>query len=206
VFLEFGWFRHFHLAHHRYTNEPDNDPELAGPRPRTTWEYVRYLSGLPEWASRVRLLVRSALRPNEDSFVPLHGKSSVKRGARVQLVLYLSLLGASLLTRSTELVFVWLIPLLLGGPFLRAYLLAEHGGCPHVASMFHNTRTTFTNTVVRFIAWNMPYHAEHHAYPAVPFHKLAELHSHTKPHLACTEDGYLRFNKKYFASRRESLR
>ena len=61
---------------------------------------------------------------------------------------------------------------LLGQPFLRAYLLAEHARCPHVANMLENTRTTFTTALVRLIAWNMPFHAEHHAYPAVPFHKL----------------------------------
>jgi fatty acid desaturase len=43
--------------------------------------------------------------------------------------------------------------------------------------MLENTRTTFTNAFVRRFAWNMPYHAEHHAYPAVPFHALPRLHA-----------------------------
>lgn len=47
---------------------------------------------------------------------------------------------------------VWLVPVLLGQPFLRLYLLAEHGDCPKVANMFQNTRTTFTNRIVRFLA------------------------------------------------------
>lgn len=193
------WFRHFHLAHHRYTNQPDLDPELASPRPSTVRAYLRYLSGLPEIVDRVRLLIRNAFRPNHDSYVPSHGKANVLREARIQVALYIGLIGVSVFTGSAILLFVWLIPLLLGGPFLRGYLLAEHAGAPHVESMMENTRTTFTTAVVRFIAWNMPYHAEHHAYPAVPFHKLPEFHQHTKRHLRCTEDGYVRFNRKYLA-------
>ena len=28
---------------------------------------------------------------------------------------------------------------------------------------------------MRWFAWNMPYHVEHHAYPSVPFHALPKL-------------------------------
>jgi fatty acid desaturase len=44
----------------------------------------------------------------------------------------------------------------------------------------------------------MPYHAEHHAYPAVPFHKLPRFHEITRHHLRTTEQGYARFNRKFF--------
>ncbi len=34
IALPFTWFRYFHLAHHKWTNHPEKDPELAGkPRP-----------------------------------------------------------------------------------------------------------------------------------------------------------------------------
>ena len=39
-------------------------------------------------------------------------------------------------------------------------------------SAFQNTRTTYTGAVVKWVAWNMPYHVEHHAYPSIPFHAL----------------------------------
>jgi len=86
------------------------------------------------------------------------------------------ILSGSIFWMSAELFWIWLLPVLVGQPFLRFYLLAEHGLCPTVANMFENTRTTFTNSIVRFVAWNMPYHTEHHVYPMVPFHKLPELH------------------------------
>jgi fatty acid desaturase len=68
--------------------------------------------------------------------------------------------------------------------------------------MFANTRTTFTTGLVRFLAWNMPYHAEHHAWPSVPFHKLPDLHRIARPHLKETEQGYARFARRYATSLR----
>jgi fatty acid desaturase len=65
--------------------------------------------------------------------------------------------------------------------------------------MFLNTRTTFTNRLVRFLAWNMPYHAEHHVFPAVPFHKLPDLHRLTRAHLGPTAEGYAAFSRAYLA-------
>ena len=66
--------------------------------------------------------------------------------------------------------------------------------------MLENTRTTFTTRLVRVIAWNMPYHAEHHAQPSVPFHKLPKLHALVPEQIRVTEDGYLAFNRKYLVT------
>ena len=103
---------------------------------------------------------------------------------------------ASLLV--TPLLFwVWLLPCLVGQPFLRLYLLAEHGRCAFVANMFENTRTTYTNRIIRFLAWNMPYHVEHHTLPNVPFHRLPELHGHMEGRHAVTSEGYAAFTADY---------
>ena len=103
---------------------------------------------------------------------------------------------------SPLLIWIWVVPVLLGQPFLRLYLLAEHGDCPFVADMLQNTRTTFTNRIVRFLAWNMPYHVEHHVYPAVPFHRLPDLHHLMQAELKVTADGYAAFTRGYLARRR----
>jgi hypothetical protein len=63
--------------------------------------------------------------------------------------------------------YYWLLPSLLGQPFLRFYLIAEHNGCKTGENMLNNTRTTVTYWWYRRLAWNMPYHAEHHAYPCM---------------------------------------
>lgn len=197
VFLGPEWFRYFHFAHHRYTHDPEKDPELASAKPQTAWQYLTYLSGLPETKERIATLFRNAIHANEDVYVPAKGKTKVMREARYQLTLYAALVIASIGTGSTLLLWVWLLPLLMGGPFLRGYLLAEHARCPHVSSMLENTRTTFTTPLVRFLAWNMPYHVEHHAYPAVPFHKLPEFHQLVRNHISHLQEGYVRFNHTY---------
>src|SRR4029077_531884 len=98
----------------------------------------------------------------------------------------------------------WIAPFLIGpgfprpyllaphpAPFLRPYLLAEHTACAFTRDCLENTRTTRTLAVVRLFAWNMPYHAEHHAFPAVPFHALPRLHAHVRARLANLEPGYV---------------
>ena len=72
------WFRHFHQAHHRYTQDPERDPELATPRPQSPAAYLWHLTGLPAWASALTLLIRQALCRPLDPFVPHFVLSAVR--------------------------------------------------------------------------------------------------------------------------------
>jgi len=191
------WFRYFHFAHHRFTQMPGKDPELAAPKPESWGQYLIHVSGIPVWLSQIRTLIRNAAGRCEDEFVPAGKRTVVRNEARVMIGLYLALFAGSLAIASPELLTVWLIPMALGQPLLRLYLLAEHGRCAYVANMLENSRTTLTNALVRQLAWNMPYHAEHHAYPAVPFHRLPDLHRLAATHLKVTETGYARFHAIY---------
>ena len=199
IILPHDWFRYFHLAHHRHTQDSDNDPELASGKPETLLQYVRHVSGLPVWKSSLATLSGLAAGKCEFDYVPQKARTRVIRDSRLSVLAYATLLTGSLVTGSPLLFWVWILPLLLGQPFLRLYLLAEHGRCAFVANMFENTRTTYTNALVRWLAWNMPYHAEHHAWPMVPFHKLPQLHELAKNHLRVTENGYARFTATYLA-------
>lgn len=190
-------FRYFHMAHHRFTHDPANDPELEGAKPATLSGYLKYLSGLPDLRWRVTTLIRNAIHETEAPYVPPRGRTRVRAEARRYLAGYAIVTLVCVLSGSALLIWVWLVPLLVGTPPLRGYLLAEHARCPHIADMFENTRTTFTNRLVRWLAWNMPYHAEHHAYPADPFHRLPEFHAICARHLKVTQDGYAGFNIDY---------
>ncbi|MER9616257.1 fatty acid desaturase [Mesorhizobium sp. M0207] len=200
ILLPPAWFRYFHFAHHRHTHDRRNDPELMAPKPETISQYLRYLSGGPYWIAMGRVIATNAAGRNRDGFVPEKGRGKVIAEARQFLIGYAALLAASLAAQSALLLWVWIVPVLVGQPFLRAYLLAEHALCPHVANMLENTRTTFTTRLVRFVAWNMPYHSEHHSYPAVPFHRLPRFHDIVAEHLRTTERGYVRFHRKLVGS------
>lgn len=199
LLLPFEWFRYFHLAHHRWTNIDGKDPELAGRKPETTRDWVIHVSGLTYWWAELKLMVSLVLGRAEGEFLPESAKKRVIFEARAMAVGYLVIALNPVLWPLFW--WVWILPVLLGQPFLRLYLLAEHGDCPKVANMFENTRTTFTNRIVRFLAWNMPYHVEHHVWPAVPFHRLPDLHGMMREDLQVTADGYAAFTREYLGRR-----
>ena len=190
VFLPPEWFRNFHMAHHRHTHDPARDPELARPLPQSMAGLAWHVSGGPYAVRQARVLLANAAGRNRDAFVPPPARGAVAREARIFLFLYAAAAALSVHFGATALLWLWPVPLMLGQPFLRLYLLAEHTGCPHVPDMLRNTRTTFTNALVRFVAWNMPYHVEHHVNPAVPFHKLPAFHRMLKDDLTVTANGY----------------
>lgn len=191
--LPFEWFRYFHLAHHRYTNIPGKDPELAGGQEHLNrWgPFVWHVTGLPYWGSMMRQLWSNARGAALPDYIPPRALPRIQREALVMMAVYV-LLVMSLMV-SSLLFWVWILPVLLGQPFLRLYLMAEHGRCPKVADMFDNTRTTYTNRIMRFLAWNMPYHTEHHVWPSVPFHQLPALNAKMQAHLKHEQNGYARF-------------
>ncbi len=205
VGLPFLWFRYFHFAHHKYTNDPALDPELLGaPKPRNLTEYLWHITGLPVWWSQGKVLAQLALGTKRDSFLP----KSVENKVRMETIFTVILYGVTMfysLMFSDILLITWILPVFLGQPFLRLFLLAEHGRCPEVANMLENSRTTKTSFLVRFVTWNMPYHAEHHTYPNVPFHRLPELHGLLLRYLKTTENGYLRFHQAYVTGFRDSV-
>ena len=90
--------------------------------------------------------------------------------------IYGGVIAASVATRSLLALQLWIIPAIVGQPFLRCFLLAEHTGCPTNQGIGPGTRTTLTNPVVRFFAWNMAFHTEHHLQPQMPFHGLPAAH------------------------------
>ncbi len=185
------YFRAFHFTHHRYTQDPERDPELAVPKPRSFGTYLWQVSGLPYWRERITTTVRHALGRAAESFIAPHARPQIVREARLLVSVYAALALASVVAGSDALLVFWLAPALLGQPFLRMYLLAEHTGCPLVPAMLENSRTTRSTALVRRLAWNMPYHAEHHAHPALPFHALPAAHRLLEARIAVQARGYV---------------
>ena len=166
------WFAAFHFAHHRFTQDPDRDPELASPKPTTLAGYAWIVSGIEYWYRTIRGLLRRAAGIAPDAFLDDRLRARSIAEARVYLVVYALLAAGSAVLGSDLVLKLWVVPALFGQPFLRLYLLSEHWGCPTVKDYWANTRSTVSLAPVRWLAWNMPNHAEHHANPAIPFHAL----------------------------------
>ena len=185
------YFRAFHFAHHRHTQHIDNDPELGGGVPVRLRVLAWRLSGIPYWADEVRTILRHAAGRVDVPYVAANRRPAIVREARLYLGLYALGALASVLTGSWVIVLFWLAPAVFAQPVLRAYLLAEHTGLPLVPGMLRNSRSIRSNRLVRALAWNMPYHAEHHAYPGVPFHALPALSKDLEPHIEHRAQSYL---------------
>ncbi|MBV8852567.1 MAG: fatty acid desaturase [Sinobacteraceae bacterium] len=186
------YFRLFHFAHHRFTQDPLRDPELADSGAMTPWTWLWRICGIPYWRDRLTVTLTHALTGRvRESFVPPEKRRRVVHEARLLWTWYLCVLVISVCLHRSEALIYWILPAFLGQPFLRLFLLAEHSGCALSADMLENTRTTRTNAAVRALSWRMPYHAEHHCFPSVPFHSLPALHALIGPRVRVTSSGYL---------------
>jgi fatty acid desaturase len=186
----------YHVWHHRYTQLPGQDPELEDPKPTRYFSYFLELSALPWWLGKLRLYAKLAAG-KFGSYAYLNDKSgpAAVRSVRLQLLSYAAAIGVSVWLGYPYFFVYWLVPVALAQPLLRAILLAEHMRCSNDADMLSNTRTTYTVWPVRFLMWEMPYHAEHHRYPALPFFSLARAHVQLEPHLSVIErHGYSGFH------------
>ncbi|MFM7314581.1 MAG: fatty acid desaturase, partial [Cyanobium sp.] len=121
----------------------------------------------------------------------------IRRSVALQMLLYLALAVLSLVGGHCFLLWFWLLPLAVGQPVLRFLLLAEHSGCSFSADGTRNTRTTLTLAPLRWLMWNMPFHAEHHLYPSLPFHALPAAHRLLAPHLQHCDPGYLAVHRSF---------
>ncbi|PSO56363.1 MAG: fatty acid desaturase [Cyanobacteria bacterium QH_1_48_107] len=186
-----AYFRQFHLAHHRHAQNPELDPELSAPKPQSWGAYLFALSGLPYWWERITTtLLLAAGGGDLNNWHWLQTPQAIRKEARLFVGIYATIFLLSWLLGSTAVWEFWIVPALLGMPALRGYLMAEHTGCAQVPNSLLNTRTTPSMAMVRWLMWNMPYHAEHHLYPSVPFHALPQLHDEVHPHLHYLAPGY----------------
>ena len=178
------FFMHFHFAHHRFTQVPGSDPELDSPKPRSWGEYAYLISGLGYWHRALGGLISRALGKVSETMVPESGRVQVVRESRIQVAVHGGWIGASIWFQSDLALMLWIIPMLFGQPLLRLYLMTEHWGCEIGKAgdreaiedaIWRRTRSIAASPAVRFLFWNMPFHAEHHAHPGVPFHRLPDL-------------------------------
>ena len=196
-FYNATFYRRYHQWHHRYTHQPGLDPELDDPVPTDRLSYVLEISGFNWWTGKVQGYLR--LLFGDLSHLPYLSAEiipQVRRSVRMQFSLYGLVLVLSLIDGNGFVLWSWLLPLAIGQPFLRVFVLAEHSGCSFSDDGLANTRTTLTSAPVRWLMWNMPFNAEHHLYPSLPFHALAAAHLELAPQLQHLDHGYLAVHRQ----------
>jgi fatty acid desaturase len=192
LLLPFEYYRAYHWDHHRYTQDPLRDPELVTmPLPKSFGGLLLRYSNLRIWFDRILLLCRHAFAGEVVvPWVTPESRPMIAREARFYLSAYVLTIVLSFAFHTDVVVRLLFFPAVIGQFFLRPYLLAEHTGCEDNDVHLENTRTTYSNGVIRFFAWNMPYHSEHHTYPSVPFHALPALNALLSTHILHSARGY----------------
>jgi len=67
----FLWFRYFHLAHHKFTNDPEKDPELIGAtKPETLLAFTLHLSCIGYWKDKATTLTQNAFDALDQNYLP----------------------------------------------------------------------------------------------------------------------------------------
>lgn len=189
------WFWCFHWTHHRFTNDPSKDPELSGESvdlddpTKSLSGYLQFISGYPFGFERVVRMARTVCYNEVDPWVvdkPETTQRVVRMEAACYLFGYSCVFLVSLLRPSIgiKVVLLWILPHCIGAGHLRLYQFAEHRACkmgPYTdTNAWICARTTSTWWLYKKLAWYMPYHVEHHAWPNVPFLKLQAAHELVK--------------------------
>ncbi len=191
------YYRPYHSWHHRYTQIPGKDPELANAKPANWRQYLFHLTGLPWWWGKIITYWQLATGELENYyFIKDHHRDKIIRSVRLQLLTYISaIVLTTALGHPAAIFWYWLLPLAIGQPILRFVLLAEHTGCTYDNHPFTNTRTTLTLFPLRVLMWNMPYHSEHHLYPSIPFHALPQAHQLLHAYCQQLDPGYIQVHR-----------
>jgi fatty acid desaturase len=198
-FYNSTYYRYYHSWHHRYTQDPARDPELMFPRASSRAAYLREISTIGFWYRRTIDYARLAVGVARLPFLPERARQAVAISVSCQLAVYAMALAAVAAGFTAPLYFFFL-PSLFAMPFMRAYLIAEHTLCSREQNFLTNTRTTLTNFPIRLLMWNMPFHAEHHLFPAVPFHRLPALHKAVGDRFTHIGQGYIATNRMVWGS------
>ena len=196
-----SFYRRYHKWHHRYTRIPGKDPELEDPQVTNWQKYLIEISGWNWWLGKFATHYQVATGKFENMpYISEDAKDEIIRSTRLQLAVYGGAITLSVIFQQPWFITFWLLPLAIGQIILRFILLAEHTGCSKDNNLLTNTRTTLTWFPIKFLMWNMPFHAEHHLYPSIPFHALPQAHQELKEHFAIVDKGYLKVNRNIIAN------
>jgi len=178
-------WRWSHTRHHTDTIIVGRDPEIVAMRPPALTRMALNFFNLINAPKALFGLVWHALgslTAEEKTFVPESEWSKVRAVARIWVLVYVAVIGASVALGSfLPLMLIGALPTMYGGWFSNMVGLTQHAGlAENVLDHRLNSRTVYMNPVFRFLYWNMNYHVEHHMFPMVPYHALPRLHARMK--------------------------
>jgi fatty acid desaturase len=202
-------YRVFHYEHHRHTQDVERDPELTNPAyahwPDTPRGWLIANSGYGLIRLKLDPLLGFALKPRAEwpRFAPWSARiddpDRVVFECRVLLGIWIAFLAGTLWLPGG--IWFWFAAWFTH-VFQTLWVATEHTGLPHEGSILARTRSVTSTPFVRWWLWNMNYHAEHHGWPAVPWHQLPATHALVSNHLESLVPGYSELQLGVLAGRK----
>lgn len=173
-------WRWSHTRHHSDTIIVGRDPEIQIPRPPNVMNLILSIFNIGVYKSYYPSLIKHAfgkITAAEKSYIPESEYGKVFKVARIYLIIYVVIIGLSLILQIWIPIFLFILPHFFGTWLMIIHNTTQHAGlAENVLDHRLNCRTVYMNPISRFIYWNMNYHIEHHMFPLVPYHALPKLH------------------------------
>ncbi len=183
VFANMVSYRHYHLVHHRRTQQPD-DPDIGlsakFPITRTSFrrKVVRDLTGQTGFKQRKAQFLRALGKPGEPFRARL--RTFWERLGREYLVQLILLAAMTAFGKPHYYLMFWILPNITWHMVItRIRNIAEHAVVPDNNDVFRNARTTYASWPMRALVapyW-VNYHVDHHLLFYVPCYNLPKLHA-----------------------------
>ncbi len=176
-------YRHYHLLHHRRTQQPDDpDIELSAPFPITRASFrrkmIRDITGQTGLKQRKAQFLYSLGKPGEP--IAVRTRTYWRRLGR-QTIFNVILLGLmSAFGKPHYYLMFWVLPNITWHMVItRIRNIAEHAVVPDNDDVLRNARTTYASWWERALVapyW-VNYHVDHHVLFYVPCYNLPKLHA-----------------------------
>ena len=190
IMAELASYRHYHLAHHRFT-QTEKDPDLVlsakFPTSRASLKrkFIRDLTGQTGGRQLAAQILISFRLAGDDEAIEAAEQDAAQafkaRDLWKSLPVFLGIpLAMSLLGQWWYGLAFWILPYLTWFQLvLRIRNIAEHGATDQSEDPFQNVRTTLAGPVARALVapyW-VNYHLEHHMVMHVPCWRLPAMHA-----------------------------
>jgi len=170
IALGFGVARLTHMEHHKYTNDPQLDPDYTDGAPNW-WQAI-----LKTWWNR-QPGVEGSVHRYKKMMVDMNTPASRKAAMQttiLQLVMLGTFFGMAWSGYAIEVAVLWWLPRQVGLSWIRYWLSwAPHH--PQERGRYKNTKI-FRARLGYWASMAMEYHLIHHLYPGIPNHRQKEAY------------------------------
>ncbi|MEY4882731.1 MAG: hypothetical protein RIS34_585 [Pseudomonadota bacterium] len=180
--LHEGFFwRWSHTRHHTHTIIVGKDPEIAVPRPpqrlHILLDFFFLRSGVIQIVNICQNATGRIVKAGEH-FIPASDRSKVVWASRVYVLVFALVIAACWHFETILPAMYVVLPRFYGGVLAQLFNVTQHAGLAEdVYDHRQSCRTVRMNPVFQWLYCNMNFHMEHHIFPMVPYHRLAELHA-----------------------------